>query len=87
MVFGPGFAGADDVVAHELTHGVTDFTSELLYVYQSGAINEALSDIIGELVDQGRGTDDDSEWLLGESLPIGADPEHVQPGAGSLQRP
>jgi Zn-dependent metalloprotease len=72
MVFGPGFAGADDVVAHELTHGVTDFTSQLLYVYQSGAINEALSDIIGELVDQGRGTDDDSAWRLGESLPIGA---------------
>ena len=80
MVFGPGFAGADDVVAHELTHGVTDFTSQLLYVYQSGAINEALSDIIGELVDQGRGTDNDSEWMLGESLPIGAIRNMSNPG-------
>jgi bacillolysin len=69
MAFGQGFASADDVVAHELTHGVTDFTSELLYVYQSGAINEALSDIMGEFVDQGRAPFDDSEWLLGEDLP------------------
>ncbi|MGZ6993508.1 MAG: hypothetical protein ACXVKJ_20535, partial [Ilumatobacteraceae bacterium] len=31
MVYGQGYAGADDVVAHELTHGVTQFTSQLLY--------------------------------------------------------
>ncbi len=80
VVFGQGFAGADDVVAHEITHGVTDFTSELLYVYQSGAINEALSDIIGELVDQGRGSDNDSQWDVGESLPIGAIRKMSDPG-------
>jgi bacillolysin len=72
MVFGPGFADADDVVGHELTHGVTQYTSELFYYGQSGGINEALSDIMGELIDQSRGTDDDSQWLIGEDLPIGA---------------
>ena len=72
MVFGPGYADADDVVGHELTHGVTDHTSQLFYAFQSGAINEALSDIMGEFVDQtnGAGTDTaEVKWLIGEDLP------------------
>ena len=51
MVFGEGHAAADDVVAHELTHGVTQFSSDLFYYYQSGAINESFSDLWGEFVD------------------------------------
>ena len=61
MVFGEGLppnltiggqrwnflSGALDVVAHELAHAVTDFTSALLYQDESGALNEAFSDIIG----------------------------------------
>jgi len=39
-------SGALDVVAHELTHGVTEFTSNLIYRNESGALNEAFSDII-----------------------------------------
>jgi Zn-dependent metalloprotease len=75
MVFGEGFAGADDVVGHELTHGVTEYTSELYYAYQSGAINESLSDIFGEFIDQqydGGPTTRDGpqyDWLIGEDLP------------------
>jgi Zn-dependent metalloprotease len=75
MVYGDGFASADDVVGHELTHGVTDHESHLFYYMQSGAINEALSDIWGEFVDleNGEGNDDPSvRWLMGEDLPIGA---------------
>lgn len=75
MVFGAGYASADDVVAHELTHGVTDRESELFYYYQSGAINEALSDAWGEFVDlvDGRGTDTAGvRWQMGEDLSIGA---------------
>ncbi|HEX2025878.1 MAG TPA: M4 family metallopeptidase [Actinomycetota bacterium] len=75
MVYGAGFA-VDDVVGHELTHGVTEFTSDLFYYYQSGAINEALSDIFGEYVDltNAAGTDTAAtRWLLGEDIPgIGA---------------
>ena len=75
MVFGQGFAAADDVVAHELTHAVTQYTSGLFYYMQSGAINESLSDIFGEFVDltNGRGTDSDAvRWKMGEDLAGGA---------------
>jgi bacillolysin len=40
-------AGAIDIVAHELTHGVTEFTSNLIYRDESGALNEAFSDMMG----------------------------------------
>ena len=36
-----------DVTAHELTHAVTGVTSKLAYLNESGALNEAMSDIIG----------------------------------------
>lgn len=73
MFYGEGWT-ADDIVGHELTHGVTEFTSGLLYWFQSGAINEAFSDIFGEFIDQedGLGTDTpDVRWLLGEDMPTG----------------
>jgi len=44
-------AGALDVIAHELAHGVTDYTSALDYEGESGALNEAFSDIIGTSVE------------------------------------
>ncbi len=49
----------DDTVAHEWGHAYTDFTSGLIYQWQSGAMNESYSDIWGEVVDllNGRGTD------------------------------
>jgi bacillolysin len=61
MVYGvglpPGFtlrgqswdftSGALDIVAHELSHGVTEFTSNLIYQNESGALNEAFSDMMG----------------------------------------
>ncbi|OWY71218.1 hypothetical protein B7486_11495 [cyanobacterium TDX16] len=50
MVFCPGTV-TDDIVGHELTHGVTEFTAGLIYQNQSGQINEAMSDIFGELID------------------------------------
>lgn len=40
-------AGALDVVAHELTHGLTDRSSRLVYRSESGALNESWSDVIG----------------------------------------
>ena len=41
----------DDVVAHEWGHAYTQFTSGLIYAYQSGALNESYSDIWGETID------------------------------------
>jgi Zn-dependent metalloprotease len=74
MVYGDGygFPLADDVVAHELTHGVTQYESSLFYYYQSGAINESLSDVFGEYYDQvGNVTAGDTsgvKWLIGEDV-------------------
>lgn len=75
MVYGDGFASADDVVAHELTHAVTDYSANLFYYVQSGALNESFSDIFGETVDQTDGVGNDAasvKWRMGEDLSIGA---------------
>jgi Zn-dependent metalloprotease len=76
MIYGAGYASADDVVGHELTHGVTQYTSGLLYFSESGAINESISDVMGELIDLSStvsGPDAPADrWLMGEQLPIGA---------------
>jgi len=75
MYFGQGYASADDVVGHELTHGVTSYESNLIYFNQAGAINESLSDMWGEWVDLTNGAGNDTSgvrWLMGEDLPIGA---------------
>ena len=83
--FGP-FSEALDVVAHELTHAVTERESDLVYQYQSGALNESLSDIFAALVDA-------DDWMIGEDIytpgipgdalrymdnpPMGNQPDHM----------
>jgi Zn-dependent metalloprotease len=77
MVFGDGdgeifnrFTIALDVIAHELTHGVTEDEAQLVYFQQSGALNESVSDVFGSLIKQFvRGqTADEADWLIGEGL-------------------
>ncbi len=41
----------DDIVAHELAHGVTQFTGNMIYQNQPGQLNESFSDVWGEMVD------------------------------------
>lgn len=76
MTYGDGcFIVVDDVVAHEMTHGVTENESNLIYSYQSGAINESFSDIWGEFVDLTNGKGDDTpdvRWYMGEEVSGGA---------------
>jgi hypothetical protein len=50
---------SDDVVAHEWSHAYTQATHGLIYQWQPGALNEAYSDIYGEVLDliNGAGTD------------------------------
>lgn len=73
IAFGPGCV-YDDVLAHEYTHGITQHTSGIIYLSESGAINEHFSDVWGEFVDQTNGRGDDSEdvkWLIGEEMAEG----------------
>ena len=75
VAFADGFPAADDVVAHEVTHGVTEHSSGLIYLNESGAINESFSDAWGEWIDQWNGTGTDTpevKWQLGEDAPGGA---------------
>jgi len=57
-----------DVVAHELTHGVTERTSGLIYQNESGALNEAWSDIFGAMVDRQEGATGADIWFIGEDI-------------------
>ena len=64
------FTAALDVIAHELTHGVTQYEANLNYISQAGAMNESMSDVFGSLVKQyQRGqTADQADWIIGEGL-------------------
>lgn len=75
MTYGDGdgvvrhsFSQDADVVAHELMHGITEHTSGLIYQGESGALNEAWSDIFGAMVDKETGATGDSIWHIGEDI-------------------
>jgi len=75
-----GLTRAIDVIGHELTHGVTQYTAGLEYHTQSGAVNEHCSDVFGSLVKQhslGQ-TADQADWLIGEGILV--------PGLGEALR-
>lgn len=67
MFYGDRWPKALDIIGHEIAHGYTEKTSRLLYLYQSGAINESMSDIFGELVDMAN--NDRLNWVIGEDAP------------------
>ncbi|WP_069466912.1 M4 family metallopeptidase, partial [Actinacidiphila rubida] len=77
MVFGDGdgrifldFTLPVDVIGHELTHGVTQYSANLDYFGQSGALNESVSDVFGSLIKQyslGQ-TAEQADWLIGAGL-------------------
>lgn len=60
--------GAIDIVAHELSHGVTDHSANLVYQGESGALNESFSDIFGTAVEFYAEGSDSGEWLIGEDV-------------------
>ncbi|MDC8639891.1 M4 family metallopeptidase [Xanthomonas hortorum] len=77
MVFGDGdgevfnrFTIAIDVVGHELTHGVTERSANLIYQGQSGALNESVSDVFGVLIKQYtlRQSASEADWIIGAGL-------------------
>lgn len=62
-------ARALDFTAHEFTHGVTSFSANMEYLGQSGALNEAFSDIFACMIDR-------DDWTMGEDIVT------VSPGYG-----
>jgi Zn-dependent metalloprotease len=77
MVFGDGdgevfldFTLAVDVIGHELTHGVTQYTANLAYFGQSGALNESVSDVFGSLIKQYTQGEqaENADWLIGAAV-------------------
>jgi Zn-dependent metalloprotease len=82
-------SGGLDVVAHELTHGVTQFTSNLIYEFESGALNEAFSDMMGntaEFYAARRGLDRAAkpDWTIAEDVYKAPD---VVPGFRNMADP
>ena len=77
MVFGDGdgmvferMTRSLSVIGHELAHGVTQYTANLAYRGQSGALNESISDVFGSLVVQRALSQSAAEasWLIGEGI-------------------
>lgn len=77
--FVPLSAGLD-VAAHEMTHGVTTHSAGLKYRNQSGALNEAFSDIFGALVDE-------EDWEVGEDIMADAAKASGRTSLRSLSNP
>lgn len=67
-----------DVVGHELTHGLTNFTADLVYQDESGALNESFSDIFGTAVEF-FARPNNADWLMAGD--IGAFRSMSNPGA------
>ncbi len=65
-----GLTKALDVIGHEITHGVVQYTAALEYSVQQGALNESFADVLGSLVKQyalGQ-TAEEADWLLGAGI-------------------
>lgn len=80
MTFGDGdgvnfqkFVHALDVTGHELAHGVVQYTANLEYRNQSGALNEHFADVFGTSVKQwaAKETEKTANWLMGEICMMG----------------
>lgn len=77
MTFGDGATSfypltSQDVVSHEVSHGFTEFNSNLAYEKQSGGINEAFSDMAGEAAEyyanKNKPEAERNDWLVGDAI-------------------
>ena len=75
---------SDDVVAHEWGHAYTEYTHDLIYQWQPGALNESYSDIWGETVDLINGVGTDSPGTV-RTVGCLLDAHHAASGAHDQQ--
>jgi len=66
-----------DVVGHEFAHGFTDFTSDLIYQDESGALNESISDILGKALELTYDPEN-FNWLIGSRFVLTDDDDHFR---------
>ena len=104
VVYGDGdgtefreFSGALDVVGHEWTHAVTDYSSNLIYQNESGALNESFSDQMGTSIEfwaneatssnctRVTGQTICADWLVGEDIWMFSD--ETMPGLRNMANP
>jgi bacillolysin len=81
-----------DVIGHELTHGVIETTSNLVYATQSGALNESFADVAGILINNWYTADDREDvstwsWKIGDGLRPDGRPLRNFANPGSLGHP
>ncbi len=77
MTYGDGdgnffldFTRGDDVIGHELTHGVIQHSARLSYANEAGGLNESLADVFGSMFRQWRvgQTVDAADWVIGSDI-------------------
>src|SRR5437870_2231075 len=77
MTYGDGdgaifidFTAGNDVLGHELTHGLTQYTLQLAYANEPGGLNESISDVFGSMFRQwqAKQTVDKADWLIGKDI-------------------
>ena len=70
------------MVSHEWGHAYTEYTSGLIYQYQSGALNESYSDVWGETLDLINGREDEDEGDITAKRTVGSCDPTAPPGTG-----
>jgi Zn-dependent metalloprotease len=77
MTYGDGdgrifvdFSRGNDVIGHELTHGVTQYTARLGYTNEAGGLNESMSDVFGSMFRQWQANQSaaEADWLIGAGI-------------------
>ena len=77
MTYGDGdgkvfldFTLGDDVIGHELTHGVTQHSLALVYSGEAGGLNESMSDVFGSMFRQWEKSQTvaTADWLIGHDI-------------------
>ena len=75
-----------DIVAHEITHAFTQYTANLEYINESGALNESFSDIFGVVIDF-YARPDQANYLMGEEISLTGTPIRSMENPNSLGDP
>lgn len=75
---GVSYAKHLDIIAHELTHGVTETSAQLIYRRLPGALNESFSDVFGIII---------ANWYPGEPNPLSGWSWEIGPGLGAGGEP